>query len=217
MEYFTGSYARSTSVRPVSEVDLVVVLGPPGVGKTRRIAELAERLTTKLGKYYDKTTGTVVDGVSEAPSRRPDTLKIAVRAINSDGLGQVIVRRPRSTSVTFPENSVSIDVLPVFNTAADGRLVLHEDLESALHPNLPPPAPPDLAEIEREQLRRERDLERRARILLRRMLRVGRVRRVRTVIVATIDGVDHSTESHRSRAPGRKTWSPPAFRALAAA
>jgi hypothetical protein len=44
-----------------------------------------------------------------------------------------------------------------------------------------------------------------------------RVRRTRTATVPASDDVDHSTESHRSRAPGWKTWSLPVFRALAAA
>lgn len=221
VEYFTGSYARSTPVRPVTDVDVVVIAGDPGVGKSRILAEVAERLTTKLEKYYDKTTGTVVDGVPDLPGSRPDTFKIAVQAIKRHRLGTVVVQGPRSLAVTFPEGFGSIDVLPALDAAADGRIICCEDSESALHPNLPtqvpPPEPPDPGQIEREQVRRERDLERRARILLRRMLRVVRVRRVRTTTVASVDGVDHSTESHRSRAPGRKTWSSPAFRALAAA
>jgi hypothetical protein len=104
---------------PVTDVDLVMVLGS-GVGKTSLIAELADRLTTKLDKYYDKTTGTMVDGVPDAPSSRPDTFKIAVRAIKSHSLGRVVVQRSRSIAVIFPENSVPIDVLPALNAAADG-------------------------------------------------------------------------------------------------
>jgi hypothetical protein len=210
VEYFTGSYARSTRVRAVKDIDVLVLVGT-GAGKTMHLAEVARRLTTKLDKYYDKTTGTVVDGVPDAARSRPDMFGVAVRAIKSHSFGPVAVQGSRSIAVQFPGNFDPIDVLPALDSAAGGHFICYEDVEGALHSNLPSQAPHPL------QLRRLRDLERRARILLCRMLRVVRVRRVRTTTVATLDGVHHSAESHRSRAPGRKTWSSPVFRTLAAA
>ncbi|NGM15024.1 hypothetical protein [Verrucosispora sioxanthis] len=222
MEYFSGSLARSTSIRPISDLDLTVVLGKASVDKTGSLAEIVDRLTAKLDRYYDKTTGAAALAVPDAPSRRPDTFKIAVRAIKSHRLASVVVQgRPRSVTVTFPQSPGLIDVLPALGVEADEATGPQVDLRSApltLSPGqVPLPESPDTAALEREQLRRGRDLERRARILLRRMLRIVRVRRARAVTVAAVNRVDHSTESHRSRAPGRKTWSSPAFRALAAA
>lgn len=221
MQYFAGSFARSTSTHPVGDLDLVVVLGEARVGKTTRLAEVADRLTAKLDRYYDKVSGTAAVAVPDAPNRRPDAFKIAVRAIKRHRLASVVVQGSRSVTVTFPQNFGPIDVLPALGPEADGATVPNLGLWSTpltlLPSQEPPTEPPDTATIEREQLRRERDLERRARILLRRMLRIARVRRASSVTVATVDGVDHSTESHRSRAPGRKAWSSPAFRTLAAA
>src|SRR5687767_12721734 len=117
VDYFTGSYAWSTPVRLATGVALVVI-AESGVGKTRILAEIADRLTTKLDKYYDKTTDTAVNGVPDTPGLRPDTFKIAVRAIKSHSLGPVVVQGSRSIAVTFPQNFGPIDVLPALDAAA---------------------------------------------------------------------------------------------------
>jgi len=220
VQHFIGSYARSTPVRPVSDLDIPMVM-PMGEGKTEAALALVEILATKLNRYYDKTTGTLVDGVPDAP-RRPDTVKIAVQALKIRNLGSLVQGR-RSVKLTFPQDFGAVDVLPALSIEGAGTvpvfiptLQLWNAPLAILPSQVPPSEPPDPAEVEREQLRQERDLERRARILLRRMFRV-RIRRVRTATVAPVDGVDHSAESHRSRAPGRKTWSSPVFRAPAAA
>lgn len=217
MQYFTGSYARSTPVRPVSDLDVSITM-TTGSGKTSAFLGLAEILATKLNKYYDKVTGTtMVHRVPDVP-RRPDTFKIAVRALKDRGYGPQV---QGSVKVTFPQCVGAVDVVPTLSIEGPRTVPVAIPTYQVWGALLaafqgPPSEPPDPAEADREQFRQERDLNRRARILLGRMFRV-RIRRVRFAPVAPVNSDDHSAESHRSRAPDRKTWYSPVFRALVAA
>src|SRR6266511_3636647 len=119
VQHFIGSYARSTPVRPVSDLDIPMVM-PMGEGKTEAALALVEILATKLNRYYDKTTGTLVDGVPDAP-RRPDTVKIAVQALKIRNLGSLVQGR-RSVKLTFPQDFGAVDVLPALSIEGAGTV-----------------------------------------------------------------------------------------------
>ncbi|MGH3947586.1 MAG: hypothetical protein ACRDSE_00445 [Pseudonocardiaceae bacterium] len=205
----------------MNDADISIVVST-GTGKTASF--LTEILATKLNKYYDKTTGTLVNGAPDPPNGRPDFFKIAVRAMKAHRLGSV-VESTRTIKVTVPRNFGALDVRQWLRAegadVVEGIVPLLPTLQlwntqfTILPSQVAPPEPPCPAKVEYEWFRQVRDLERRARILLRRLLHV-RVRRVRTATVPVFEKVDHSTESHRSRAPAWRTSSSPVFRALAA-
>lgn len=98
MEFLAGSYTRSTAVRLVSDVDVVDVLAQPGV---------ADRVSSKLTKYYDKITGSAVDG-HVSPMQPIDLLLQA--------LGRVSRNPPactsRSIEIDFWPSDAAVDLIP---------------------------------------------------------------------------------------------------------
>ena len=59
VQQFTGSYAPSTPVRPVSDVDIskIMIMGSPDGGKAVLAAQFISRLSRKLDSYYNKSIG----------------------------------------------------------------------------------------------------------------------------------------------------------------
>ncbi|MFG3645095.1 hypothetical protein ACGF3C_32955 [Micromonospora sp. NPDC047762] len=115
MEYIAGSYARFTAVRPISDVDAVSLLGKPGVGKTALLAGLlANQLSTKLSRYYDKATGSTFDAY---PDHRPVTRLIAGSIARAWGWAGSLPNN-ESIKIDFTPLDASVEVVPAFNDAS---------------------------------------------------------------------------------------------------
>ncbi|WP_431932553.1 hypothetical protein [Micromonospora sp. RP3T] len=109
MEYIAGSYARFTAVRPISDLDMVFLLGEPGTGKSA----LLRQLTTKLSRYYDKVTGSTVDAF---PDYRPVTRLIAGSIAQAWGRAGSLPDEP--VKIDFASLDASVDLVPALSDAS---------------------------------------------------------------------------------------------------
>jgi hypothetical protein len=129
MEFVAGSYARFTAVRPVSDVDVIDLLAQPGV---------ADRVSSKLTKYYDKITGSAVNGYLSPmqpiePMQPTDLLLQALGRVN---------RHPntctsRSIKIDFSASDAAVDLIPALGdldqqSSLSGPSRIHQDLYRSL-------------------------------------------------------------------------------------
>ncbi|MFD6639066.1 hypothetical protein ACFWDN_25020 [Micromonospora chalcea] len=123
MEFLPGSYARFTAVRPVSDVDITTLLAQP---------EVADRISSKLTKYYDKITGVAVDGYV-SPIQPIDLLLQALGRAN---------RHPatwssKSIKIDLSASDAAVDLLAVLGdpdqqSGIPGPSRTHHDLYRSL-------------------------------------------------------------------------------------
>ncbi|MGX4657332.1 hypothetical protein ACWCHM_26960 [Micromonospora sp. SCSIO 07396] len=144
MDFLAGSFARFATVWSVSDVDVTTLLAQP---------EVADRVSSKLTKYYDKITGAAVDGYV-SPMQPIDLLVQALGRLNRPSAKST----SNSFKIDFADDGAGVDVLPAFGDSNQQRWLagtdgLHQDLYRSLPKKLSR-AERDLAEFATvEQLR----------------------------------------------------------------